>query len=104
MDFDDAYANMLHIPDAPSFVAEWPERAATFRQPGNISGLTSPMVVTRVSALICFCRRDWQKVLLFSFMGDIGAPLPRMIGHIWPQERLPMALLWPFPVIGWHPR
>lgn len=31
MDFDDAYANMAHIPDAPSFVAEWPERAAAFR-------------------------------------------------------------------------
>ena len=31
MDFDDAYANMPHIPDAPIFVAEWPEKAATFR-------------------------------------------------------------------------
>ncbi len=31
MDFDDAYANMAHIPDATSFVAEWPERAAAFR-------------------------------------------------------------------------
>ena len=31
MDFNDAYANMAHIPDAPSFVAEWPERAAAFR-------------------------------------------------------------------------
>ena len=31
MDFNDAYANMAHIPDGPSFVAEWPERAAAFR-------------------------------------------------------------------------
>ena len=31
MDFNDAYANMAHIPDAPSYVAEWPERAAAFR-------------------------------------------------------------------------
>ncbi len=31
MDFDDAYANMAHIPDALSFVAGWPESAAAFR-------------------------------------------------------------------------
>ena len=31
MDFDDAYANMDHIPDAQTLVAKWPERAATFR-------------------------------------------------------------------------
>ena len=31
MDFDDAYANMAHIPDARSFIAKWPERAAAFR-------------------------------------------------------------------------
>ena len=31
MDFDDAYANMAHIPDAQSFIAKWPERAADFR-------------------------------------------------------------------------
>ena len=31
MDFDDAYANMAHIPDAQSLIAKWPERAAAFR-------------------------------------------------------------------------
>ena len=31
MDFDDAYANMAHIPNAKSFITKWPERAAAFR-------------------------------------------------------------------------
>ena len=31
MDFDDAYANIAHIPGADRFVLGWPEKAAAFR-------------------------------------------------------------------------
>ncbi len=31
MDFDDAYANMTHIPDADRFISGWPEKAVEFR-------------------------------------------------------------------------
>ena len=77
MDFDDAYANMAHIPMPHPLLRNGLKGRLPFGQTGNRSGLTTPMVVTRVSALICSCRKDRQRVLLFSFTGDIGAPLPK---------------------------
>ena len=66
MDFDDAYANMPHIPDAPIFVAEWPEKAAAFRAIWQHKRLDIAYGSKPRQRFDLFQPEGWQRVLLFS--------------------------------------